>query len=108
MALSHGEIGLNQMGKDPTRDEHGSDLGPCLMVDRVELVDGAIPLRSWATRVSAWAPDGPHGRGKRASRLSQAGVQRGFSPWPLRERKSFSKFSSIFIKSYSILNSNQI
>jgi hypothetical protein len=53
MALSHGEIGLNQMGKDPTRDEHGSDLGPCLMVDRVELVDGAIPLRSWATRVSA-------------------------------------------------------
>jgi hypothetical protein len=108
MASNHREIILNRMGKDPTRDEHSSGLGLGLTVNRVELVDGANPLRSWATRLAAWAPDGPHGRGKRVGRLSQCGVQRGFSPWPLREGKHFSKFSSIFIKIYSILNSNQI
>jgi hypothetical protein len=54
------------MGKDPTQDEHGLCLGPGLTVNQVDLVDGANPLRSWATRSVAWAPDGPRGRGKRA------------------------------------------
>jgi hypothetical protein len=80
MALNHGEIDLNRKGKDPTWDEHnlgsGSGLGPGLMVNWVELVDG------------------PRRRGKRASRLSQAVVQRGFIPWPLREGKSFPNFQA--------------
>jgi hypothetical protein len=56
-------------------DEHdfGSDTG--LTANRVGLVDGANLLRSWATKPVTWAPDGPRGRGKRAGRLSQAGVQ---------------------------------
>jgi hypothetical protein len=66
VASNRGEIGLNRMGKDPTQDEHGLGLGPGLTVNQVDLVDGANPLRSWATRSVAWAPDGPRGRGKRA------------------------------------------
>jgi hypothetical protein len=53
MALNHGEIGLNQMGKDPTRDEHGSGSSPSLTMNQVELVYGANPLWSWATRPAA-------------------------------------------------------
>jgi hypothetical protein len=41
MVSNHGEIGLNQMGKDPTWDEHGSGSGLGLTANRVELVDGA-------------------------------------------------------------------
>jgi hypothetical protein len=55
MVSNRGEIGLNRMGKDPTWDEHGSGSGSGLglTVNRVELVDGANPLRSWATRPAA-------------------------------------------------------